>query len=336
MCPVCAATNWDKRHQRTDLSGRIAIVTGGRVKIGFQTTLKLLRDGAAALVTTRFPKDAEQRYRNEPDWADWCGRLQFHRLDLRDLPAVEAFTQHVLEHVPHLDILIHNAAQTVKRPLAFYRHLLASESSATRLAGAVEPESPGELAPTDRHFPAGCFDLDGQQIDLRPFNSWRQRLGDLGTVELLEVLLVSAVSPCMLSNHLLPVLLRSPHPRRFIVNVSAMEGQFARPTKNAFHPQTRTWRRRQHSTCWRGDRRRRLSQAARRLSLLPTASTPAGSPTNGRIPRAERIREKDGFHVPLDAIDGASRIYDPIARGLNEPAEPIHGCFLKDYSPYPW
>ncbi|MDB5385533.1 MAG: short chain dehydrogenase/reductase family oxidoreductase [Planctomycetaceae bacterium] len=124
LCPLCSELNWTKRQQRADLTGRRALVTGGRIKIGFQTVLKLLRDGARVLVTTRFPHDAAHRFSQEPDFETWSDKIEIQGLDLRDLVQVEAFASQLLERGDSIDILIHNAAQTVKRPLAFYRHLL--------------------------------------------------------------------------------------------------------------------------------------------------------------------------------------------------------------------
>src|SRR5262249_14886509 len=129
LCPCCASLNWSKRNQRADLRGRTALITGGRVKIGYQTTLKMLRDGARVLVTTRFPRDAARRFQSEPDCREWSDRLEIHGLDLRDVPSVETFARHVADRDGNLDILIHNAAQTIRRPLAFYHHLLAADSS---------------------------------------------------------------------------------------------------------------------------------------------------------------------------------------------------------------
>src|SRR5262245_53572185 len=137
LCPECAALNWERRHQRADLTGRIALVTGGRIKIGHETALKLLRDGARVLVTTRFPADAESRFRTQPDFDHWADRLEVHGLDLRDVPSVESFARHVLQREPYLDVLVHNAAQTVKRPLAFYRHLLPAPTATALLEARV-------------------------------------------------------------------------------------------------------------------------------------------------------------------------------------------------------
>lgn len=347
LCPDCAALNGQKRLQRADLRGRTALITGGRIKIGYQTALRMLRDGARVLLTTRFPHDAAGRFAAEPDAGVWSGRLRIYGLDLRHIPAVEGFVQHLLATEPALDILINNAAQTVKRPLAFYEHLLARERLPREQLPAPEralladapagpallerlPEYRGHLPDTAAYFPPEVFDRDGQQLDLRPANSWVQRLEQVSTVELLEVHLVNAVAPFLLCGQLKPLLLRSPFARRFVVNVSAMEGQFGRPTKTANHPHTN------------------MAKAALNMLTRTSAADYArdgifmNSVDTGWItdenpfPSRAAAQERHGFYPPLDVVDGAARVYDPVVQGLGRPEEPPFGLFLKDYAPYPW
>ena len=135
LCPECAAFNYRMRNLRADLTGRTALVTGGRIKIGFQTVLRLLRDGAKVIVTTRFPHAAARRFQAESDSAEWADRLHLYGLDLRNIPAVEAFAHHLLETEPFLDIIIHNAAQTIRRPRGFYQDLLAQEQAPNETLG---------------------------------------------------------------------------------------------------------------------------------------------------------------------------------------------------------
>jgi NAD(P)-dependent dehydrogenase (short-subunit alcohol dehydrogenase family) len=127
LCPDCAALNYEKRYQSADCHGRVAIVTGARVKIGFQAALKLLRSGASVVATTRFPHDAARRYAAEPDFADWKDRLSVRGLDLRHSPSVEIFCSEMDRTLPRLDLLLNNACQTVRRPAGFYSHLLELE-----------------------------------------------------------------------------------------------------------------------------------------------------------------------------------------------------------------
>ncbi|MEO5963554.1 MAG: SDR family NAD(P)-dependent oxidoreductase, partial [Thermomonas sp.] len=116
MCPTCAEFNFNKRTELADLHGRVALLTGGRVKIGFQTGLKLLRCGAHLIVTTRFPRDSALRYAQEPDFEQWKDRLEIFGLDLRHTPSVEAFCRGLLETHERLDFIVNNACQTVRRP----------------------------------------------------------------------------------------------------------------------------------------------------------------------------------------------------------------------------
>jgi len=326
LCPNCAEFNFQKRAQRADLRGRRALLSGGRIKIGFQLGLRLLRDGADVIVTTRFPNDAHRRYRAEPDAGGWLDRLRVVALDLRDLQGVEQFADHLVASEPSLDILINNAAQTVRRPLAFYAHLLAHEAPAL-LEARADTTLPALSDP--RWFPPARFDAHGQQVDLRPTNSWSQRLGEVGTLEMLEVQLVNAVAPFVLASRLKPLFLRAPFARRFIVNVSAMEGQFGRQTKTSDHPHTNMAKAALNMLT-------RTAAADYAADGIYMTSVDTGWITDEKPhPAAERARE-DGFYTPLDCVDGMARVYDPIARGVNEPGEPFSGVFLKDYAPYPW
>ena len=143
LCPACAELNYAKRFQAASLAGRVSLVTGARVKIGFQTALKMLRAGARVIVTTRFPHDAALRYAREPDFAEWKDRLHVHGLDLRHSPSVEIFARYVEHSAGRLDILVNNACQTVRRPPEFYAHLLENES---RRASDLKAEAGAVLA----------------------------------------------------------------------------------------------------------------------------------------------------------------------------------------------
>src|SRR3954451_20404372 len=268
LCPTCAELNFAKRTETADLRGRVALLTGGRVKIGYQAGLKLLRAGARLIVTTRFPRDSAARYAREDDFGDWSDRLEIFGLDLRHTPSVEAFCREMLTTRDRLDFIINNACQTVRRPPAFYEHMMESETASLhtlsdaerKLLGAFEglrgyqmmPEassaiapieglthsaklSPFPLLPEDRHdrdlFPEGRLDQDLQQVDLRGRNSWRLLLAEVSSVELLEVQLVNAVAPFIINARLKPLMVRTANRDKHIVNVSAVVGQFYRNHK---------------------------------------------------------------------------------------------------------
>jgi NAD(P)-dependent dehydrogenase (short-subunit alcohol dehydrogenase family) len=374
LCDVCGDFNYTKRGQTADLDGHYALVTGARVKIGFQASLKLLRAGAHVIVTTRFPVDAAGRYAKEPDFPAFRRRLQIHGLDLRHTPSVEIFARFLAERLPRLDYILNNACQTVRRPAGFFRHLLAGEAESTaalpkdwrgplashdellhtlqapplRDAGgliAAAAQQPGEgllhsaalsqrryldedFRGGDALFPANRFDEDRQQIDLREINSWRLRLHEVETPELLEVQLVNAIAPYILNARLKPLMLRSAGRHKHVVNVSAMEGQFYRTTKTDKHPHTN------------------MAKAA--LNMMTRTSAPdfvkdgihMNAVDTGWVtdedPAVHAARKAEqGFSPPLDIIDGAARIVDPIFLGRLTGTH-LWGQFLKDYKPAPW
>jgi NAD(P)-dependent dehydrogenase (short-subunit alcohol dehydrogenase family) len=367
LCPPCAGENFAKREQTADMRGRVALVTGARVKIGYQAAVKLLRAGAEVIVATRFPRDAARRFASEAESADWTHRLHIYGIDLRHTPSVEAFARHVAATQPRLDALINNACQTVRRPAGWYDHVVSSESEpvATAFERAVLDRNRSLIGDTDQAialprggdiatvglwrsavlsqvpllaedleasrelFPANRLDQDLQQVDLRQFNSWRMTLAEVPTAELLEVHLVNAVAPFVLNARLRPLLAAVPTRDAHVVNVSAMEGQFYRRWKTDKHPHTN------------------MAKAALNMMTRTSAieyvadgihmnSVDTGWVTDeDPIAHAERKQRVHNFHPPLDIVDGAARIVDPVFSGLNT-GHHVWGLFLKDYKPTPW
>ncbi|MQY09332.1 SDR family NAD(P)-dependent oxidoreductase [Actinomadura macrotermitis] len=338
LCPECADENATRRHARCDLRGRTAVVTGGRVKIGFQVALKLLRDGAEVLVTTRFPRDAARRFAAVPDSGEWLGRLGVHGVDLLDLPGVAGLLETVHDRFDHLDILVNNAAQTIRRPAAYHREVRAGE--ALPLAGdaaRVELTAPGRPpetalavpAPADAAlFPAGRVDETGQPLDLRDRNSWSLRLHEVDPAEWLEVQLINAFAPFLLTSRLRGLLEASPWPDRYVVQVSAMEGSFARENKTVRHPHTNMAKASLNMLT-------RTSAADYAASGIHMTSVDTGWVTDERPHPSKSAERAAGFRPPLDVIDGAARVYDPIVRGVAA-GERMSGLFLKDYRPVEW
>ncbi|MBI5417712.1 SDR family oxidoreductase [Candidatus Poribacteria bacterium] len=127
MCTECAELNYKKRFQTASLHGQVALITGSRLKIGYQATLMMLRSGARVIATTRFPVDSALRFSREKDFSEWKDRLHIYGLDLRHTPSIEIFCKFIEQKYDRLDLLINNAAQTVRRPAGFYAHLMPNE-----------------------------------------------------------------------------------------------------------------------------------------------------------------------------------------------------------------
>ena len=380
MCKSCGDFNYAKRFQTADLTDQVALVTGSRLKIGYHITLMMLRAGATVVATTRFPVDSAIRFGKEEDFQKWGHRLKIHGLDLRHIPSVEIFCNYIEQKYDRLDILINNAAQTVRRPSGFYLHLMPNENKPfSELPPAAQElledhkecikelisvnnkqlDSQNKNMPVTWHgkqlgigisnsaklsqipytidgsliseevFPSGELDADLQQVDLRKTNSWRLKLGEINTDEMLEVQLVNSVAPFVLCNRLAPLMKKENTGMKHVINVSAMEGKFHRWHKEDRHP---------HTNMAKAALNMMTHTAASdfaKFGIFMNAVDTGWVTDEDPIELAKKKEEVHDFQPPLDIVDGAARVMDPLFDGINTGK---HWCgkFLKDYRPIDW
>lgn len=319
MCGDCGDESLRRREDPLDLRGRRALVTGGRVKIGYATALRLLRAGAEVHVTTRFSADAAERYAAEPDFSDFAPRLHLYGVDFRDLrgllSAIEAWRAG-----PAFDILINNAAQTVWHPPEHFMALWAKQSNPKAL-GVLTQDCATQAAPL------ALFDVPAPSIDLSRSNSWTQRLSEIAPAEMVEVQVVNVMAPFLITSRLKDNLARSPFADRYIINVAALEGQFHRAYKSDRHPHT-NMAKAALNMLTRTSAQDLLRDGIHMVSVDPGWMSHEGPP------EVQREAELRGFHPPLEAPDCAARLLDPIVRGLR--GESVQGVLLKDFKVVPW
>ena len=340
LCPQCAEVNYQNRFRSIDLTGRNVVLTGGRVKVGYATALKLLRSHANLTVTTRFPATALSQFEAQPDYLDWKDRLTIYGLDLRSLPQVREFVDHYRSRNDSLEVLINNAAQTIKYDADYYRPLVAQEQQLLGTSQARTNVIPGSVQVLDEPHSSGSKALIaevqesssalewasnrfGQPVDHRSKTSWNSTLEEVDLVELLEVNLINQISPYVLIQELTPLFKASEFEKKFIVNVTSSEGQFSYGNKSIFHPHTN------------------MTKAS--LNMLTRTSAreyvehgvfmnavDVGWVSTGANEELRQRQFAEGYIPPLDPVDAASRIMVPIIDELVE-STGIVGKLFKNY-----
>lgn len=355
LCLACGELNYCKRDVIGDLKGTVAIVTGGRVKIGYYTARQLLRSGATVIVTTRFANDCLSRFSKEDDWLCWKDRLEIYQVDFLRFYQLKAFIRDVKSKYAHIDILINNAAQTIKRPSCFYENLeeaprvedksgnikglygnffLTNNVGSKRIMdnnddddrcnkiqciGNEDQEIDYSMESVrEIYFPKNQIDEHSQQIDLRPMNNWIQTIQEVKPEECAELFTINAIAPFHLIGELWEHMKRNDNTKHsWIINVSSMEGSFNRKNKTAYHP---------HNNMAKAS----LNMITRTNANLyfkdyiVMLSVDTGWNT---------IEEPCSYHIksPIDCIDGMARILDPIFSNLTKP-----GLFYKNFRPTSW
>lgn len=366
MCISCGTLNFKKRTPIKDLTGKYALVTGGRIKIGFETAIILLENSCNVIVTTRFSDDAIKRYSEHPNYQVWKDRLKIVQVDLLKHAGIVKLCDYVKEQTSHLDYLINNAAQTLNRPKAFYDHLNVVTVDTDNLVGikcsdyfkeyqqnpqtllmdkcqmidsikhdikhdekkkptidtlattindiVSDPNSLSEYS--SKYFPPDKYDEHGQQVDLRPVNTWTQKLDDVNSTELLQVLIINTIAPFIIIQNLLSVMEKHGDFAR-IINVSSMEGKFTWKNKPSTHPHTNMAKAALNMmtrTCGKDFKVKNI--------LIVAVDTGWNT-----IEHPNCYNEKS----PIDCIDGAARIVDPIFMNKIE-----YGIFYKNFKVISW
>jgi NAD(P)-dependent dehydrogenase (short-subunit alcohol dehydrogenase family) len=365
LCQTCGEFNLDKLQQSVDLIGKMAIVTGARTNIGYGVGLRLLRAGASVIGTSRFPHHAAQKYAKEDDFDRWRERLQIYPLDLRNLAMVEAFTKTIASTYDRLDIIINNAAQTIRRPPAYYRHLIELESTpidclspAVRALIAdrdwslsaepnyhndidlvpIQPHqtvaklSQLQLAPEDdvdpNLFPVGKLDADGNQLDLRAINSWLLSDDEISIVELLEVHVINAIAPFVINSRLKAMMKRQANIDKYIINVSSQEGRFDVIDKPWRHPHTNM------AKAALNQMTRTCAKEYAKHRIWMNAVDPGWTTFQHPQSIVSEMRSR-GTKPPYSINDAAARICDPIWSGVNTNTQQF-GRLFKDYRIIDW
>ena len=404
LCKKCGDYNYSFREMKLDFTGRIAIVTGGRIKIGYFIVKKLLSYGCKVITTSRFPKDTLFKYKADPEYDLWKDNLIIYPIDFRIIQSTMKFVEYIKKNFAHVDFLINNAAQTVRRTTEYYEYLMPVEvkklpkednkkiinndylNIQNQLSENFEKEKSKSFESTDfnivkidlqkeskkkqiinslkslinesnkndndtyiplsviasqikimeeKEQPKICImGGEGQPYDFAEGkNSWNFELDEIPLEEFIEVQIINAWTPYYLCAKLKPLMMKSPFPDKYIVNVTAVEGifnHFKRSThvhtnmaKAALNMLTRT--------CGKY-----LEKCGIYMTCVDTGWVSHMNEMNKIIDNEEKDKsEYEMATVPLDELDGAMRVLHPIIEGIKN-KKYFSGILLKDYVKSKW
>ena len=385
LCKKCGDYNYSFRTMKLDFTGRIAIVTGGRVKIGYYIATKLLSYGAKVLITSRFPKDTLLKYQKDPEYEKWKNNLIIYPIDFRIFESTIKFVQFINDNFPHVDILINNAAQTIRRTASYYKYLLPVETKAlskeddkkiikndfinlqkqlkedesisnpntkkeinNALISLIENKSKEyqEILPLsviasqirimqEKSQPhVTVMGSDGQPYDFsKGKNSWNFEFDEIPFQEFTEVQIINTWTPYYLCVKLKPLMMQSPFPDKYIVNVTSVEGIFNH-YKRSSHVHTNMAKAALNMftrTCGSY-----LKDIGIYMTCVDTGWVSPMNEMNSLLDKDKKNSYENEFiNVPLDELDGAMRVLHPIIEGIKN-KNYLYGILLKDYIKSPW
>lgn len=316
ICPECAELNRKMRETYCDLSGKFAVVTGGRIKIGYAVCLRLLRQGASVIAVTRYPRSALENYMREPDYEEFKSRLYIIGFDLLHVDRIDELISQITNICGgKLDILINNAAQTVKKSSEYYAALETHEKELSLTSENLLPIplSGSVLSIADNRL---C-DYGETETD----NSWVRKPEQISVREMLEVQLINVTAPFLLTNGLRRIMSCDNMVNKFVINVSSVEGRFNTKQKLARHVHTNmakaSLNMMTHS----------LASDCSKDKIFIYSCDP-GWVSNQFPPGYEISRN---FKPYLTHDDGAARVLYPITKNLTEEKISDFGAFYKDY-----
>ena len=378
LCKKCGDYNYSFRTMKLDFTGRIAIVTGGRVKIGYYIATKLLSYGAKVLITSRFPKDALFKFQKDPDYEKWKNNLVVYPIDFRIFESTIKFVQFINDNFPHVDILINNAAQTIRRTASYYKYLLPIETknlnkeddkkiikndyinlqkqlkqenqnqNQNSLISLMDNKSKEykEILPLsviasqirimeEKSQPnVTVMGSDDQPYDFsKGKNSWNFEFDEIPFQEFTEVQIINTWTPYYLCVKLKPLMMASPFPDKYIVNVTSVEGIFNH-FKKSVHVHTNMAKAALNMftrTCGNY-----LKDIGIYMTCVDTGWVSPMNEMNSLLDDNKKNSYENEFvNVPLDELDGAMRVLHPIIEGIKN-KNYLFGILLKDYIKSPW
>ena len=388
LCKKCGDYNYSFRTMKLDFTGRIAIVTGGRVKIGYYIATKLLSYGAKVLITSRFPKDTLFKYQKDPEYEKWKNNLIIYPIDFRIFESTIKFVQFIRDNFPHVDILINNAAQTIRRTASYYKYLLPietkdlskeddkkiikndfinlqkqlkeGESAQSRNPQSTKKEIQNSLISLMDNKSKEYQEIlplsviasqirimeeksqphvtvmggDGQPYDFsKGKNSWNFEFDEIPFQEFTEVQIINTWTPYYLCVKLKPLMMQSPFPDKYIVNVTSVEGIFNH-YKRSSHVHTNMAKAALNMftrTCGSY-----LKDIGIYMTCVDTGWVSPMNEMNGLLDKDKKNSYENEFmNVPLDELDGAMRVLHPIIEGIKN-KNYLFGILLKDYIKSPW